>query len=533
MAILCQVDSIVVRNGRCFGWGWCLDPGQPVAALELEFHGAHGSRATVACIPGSRREDVGKDRPQIPHAMNSGFLILGDVPGLALPIEGARMSIRLRDGSRREVDLPLQALSAAGLAADGNGSSLRARVLAKLRRDGLRAALSRLGQGARAALARMGAWPARVLWSLRKPPSHVVFDHAMGGGANRFANALVDRLAADGRPVLRVSPVLHELRYRVAMTWRGATHAWIVEDVPGVLRLFSPAQQLDVHVNELVSFDDPLGLVEWCAARRDAGGSLTVYVHDFFAACPSWTLIDAGNRFCGIPDLSACEGCLPRNAANTMGYRGPGIPAWRAAWRRLLERADGIVAFSAASVDLLRRAYPSLRDEAVRIEPHAVAPLPARFRAPPAGNEIVVGVAGHISIPKGALVLKEMAALVRERALPLRIVVFGTLEQHDEGDGIEVLGEYAHAELPALMERHGVSLAFLPSICAETFSFVTAEYMGMGVPTAVFPLGAPAERVAGYDRGLVISAVDAVTAVHEIMGFAARGFARPPATREP
>ena len=111
--------------------------------------------------------------------------------------------------------------------------------------------------------------------------------------------------------------------------------------------------------------------------------------------------------------------------------------------------------------------------------------------------------------------------------------MFGTLEQHDEDDGIEVLGEYAHAELPALMERHGVSLAFLPSICAETFSFVTAEYMGMGVPTAVFPLGAPAERVAGYARGLVISDVDAATAVHEIMGFAAQGFARPPATREP
>jgi hypothetical protein len=41
----------------------------------------------------------------------------------------------------------------------------------------------------------------------------------------------------------------------------------------------------------------------------------------------------------------------------------------------------------------------------------------------------------------------------------------------------------------------------------------------MGMPLAVFALGAPAERVADYDRGLVISRIDASTALQEIQAF--------------
>ena len=72
-----------------------------------------------------------------------------------------------------------------------------------------------------------------------------------------------------------------------------------------------------------------------------------------------------------------------------------------------------------------------------------------------------------------------------------------------------------------LLEQHRVTLAMLPSVCAETFSFVTAEFMEMQVPLAVFPIGAPAERVAGYGKGLVISRIDPAVAVQEILAFAA------------
>ena len=53
----------------------------------------------------------------------------------------------------------------------------------------------------------------------------------------------------------------------------------------------------------------------------------------------------------------------------------------------------------------------------------------------------------------------------------------------------------------------------------ETFSYVTAELMHYRVPLAVFDLGAPAERVRGYDRGRIIPLVDAQAALDELLAF--------------
>ncbi len=41
----------------------------------------------------------------------------------------------------------------------------------------------------------------------------------------------------------------------------------------------------------------------------------------------------------------------------------------------------------------------------------------------------------------------------------------------------------------------------------------------MGLPVACFDLGAPAERVRNYEKGLIISKIDAETALREIEGF--------------
>ena len=72
---------------------------------------------------------------------------------------------------------------------------------------------------------------------------------------------------------------------------------------------------------------------------------------------------------------------------------------------------------------------------------------------------------------------------------------------------------------PALLRREPVSLALLPSIVHETFSYVTAELMHFGVPLAVFDIGAPAERVRDYPRGRIISRIDARIALAELLAF--------------
>ena len=534
MNMHCQIDSIVFRNGRCFGWGWFLDPQRVVAALDLKLRGADGSTYVVACLPGGRREDVRDAFPGVSHAVHAGFLITGSLHGLGTAPVDAEMAVTFRDGGVEHVPIPAQCFAGTGKNPQGGGTPLFRRALDKIRRDGWRSAL----HPAIAVLHGWGVWwsgmPLRAWLRISRPSMHVIFDHAMGGGANRFADGLHASLTAQGGAVMYITPVLNELRYSVGLAWNGWKTSWRINDVRQLLGNLEAFDTLDIHLNELVSYDDPLEIVRWCTRRR-AGSprdSLTLYLHDFHAVCPSWTLMGTDDRFCGIPSLAVCADCLPRNSRHTLGYNGPGLPEWRTSWAALLDACDRIVAFSKASVEILRKAYPALRPEVIELRQHSVDLGGVRPVSGRGGLPLVVAVAGHVSIAKGALMLKEMAMLARDRGMPVRFIVFGTLEQHEPEDPIEVFGEYRQRDLPGLFEKHGVAMAMLPSVCAETYSYVTAEYMAMGVPVAVFPMGAPAERVAGYPKGLVISRLDPAVALDEIMAFASRGFGEPIAAEE-
>lgn len=514
------IDSLVVRNQRCFGWGWFLDDVQPAIQCELRLPLASGDEQSLVCIPGGMRADLRASFPDVPHAAAAGFLVQGRLRG-RLAESPATLAVTLRDGSVRYCEVPTGVI--ARPATEGSWArrivTRGRRLAARVRTAGLAQALGMLRERACAAMA---LW--RLRW--RRGPVALVFDHAMGGGANHFRHGLVDRLVAEGRAVVVVTPLLHALQYRVVVHWRGRERQRLFDDPGPVLEAMSRVPRLDVHVNELVSFEVPEAMLDWCVAQRArARGELVFYLHDYHAVCPAFTLVGVSGHFCGVPDLAACRRCLPANAANTMGFSaGVELPEWRATWAAFLAACDRVVAFSPASVEILRRAHPGLPGEAaLRVEPHRpdTRMLRPAHPSPPADGQLVIGVAGHVSAAKGAGMLRAMAEIIRRERLPMRIVVFGTLEHHDQADGIQVLGEYRKAELPSLLEQHGVTVCLLPSICAETFSFVTAEYMAMDMPVAVFPIGAPAERVAGYHKGLVISRIDAATALDEIARFAA------------
>ncbi len=58
-----------------------------------------------------------------------------------------------------------------------------------------------------------------------------------------------------------------------------------------------------------------------------------------------------------------------------------------------------------------------------------------------------------------------------------------------------------------------------PSICPETFSYVVHELMDMKLPVASFNFGAPAERLASYSKGLVLSSMDPASVLDELISF--------------
>lgn len=514
------LDSVAIRDDRLFGWGWFLDDDAAAARLVLRIHAQDGSVRELRCPQGGTRPDLAAAFPALPHAAGGGFMLQARIPGSA-QIAAVDMHIRLVDGRELVEGLPELARSlnqrcagSSSIVATPERTHTGAHLPAMAR---LRSAWRRLRELLSRWLA--GAEPAAAIEAnIAVAGAWVMFDHAMGGGANQFRELKLAQWRAAGHRVVLVTPVLATLEYEVAGLGTDGAEVRRFPDLQVCLAALAPCAH--VIINDLVSFDDPLLVVEWVQARKREGSRLTYYLHDFHAACPSFTLTASDHRFCGVPDLGVCARCLPANDAPFLGMlRSFDVADWRAEWRQLLAAADDLIAFSPASLRLLSRAFPGLDLARARVQPHSMDYLPTG--APPfqpsLGPVTRIGIVGAISAYKGAAIVAQMAKLIEQEQLPARLVVIGTLDGATPSPVLRVTGAYLQGDLPELLAREGISVAFLPSVVHETFSYVTAELMHHHVPLAVFDLGAPAERVRDYALGRVIRAVDARAALIELI----------------
>lgn len=516
-----SVDSVAVSGRRLFGWGWFLDTESRVRHAEFRVPVAGGGEAIVACLEGAARPDVAVAFPGVPHAAASGYMLLARLPAPVDPSRPSRFVAELVDGSRHEIEVP-------GFPAPARAHpTLFARIRRQLAERGPAGVLAAVRERVLAALQRRRARARSRGLARSQRPVVLCLDHALGGGANLYREGRIAELTGEGRQVLLVTPRLASLDYLLSLRGpAGVEFEWQESSLDAVLAYLRGCRIEAIELNNLVSFEDPLQVVGWCREAQATGVPLVFHLHDFHAVCPAFTLIDVGGTYCRVPGLEACRQCLPRNAANSLGMGSDvDLEAWRAAWGELLAGADRVVAFSQASADILRRGHPGLGDRLrVELRPHGTSHRRLRPVRAGGGRTLTVGVIGNISRPKGARIVEELADLARHRAVDLRIVVIGTLQTSRAADDvIHVHGPYEGDELPALLERYGVDLCLMPSVCPETYSYVTDEIMAMELPLAVFDIGAPAERVARYARGCVITDITAEAALAAIMRLARRG----------
>lgn len=511
-----SIDSLRIRGHRLFGWGWFLDTDSPLKHAELRVPLIGGHEANVACIEGAAREDVAAAFANVPHASAAGYMLLAALPDNVDGMRPGRFIAHLANDQVHEIDVSLSEYIAQ------SNRTAAVPFLHRARHQGLGAMLQDL-RGRRASL-----WSrARTRWNLfgmRLRRVVVVFDHGMGGGANSFRRARTNELVARGQTVVLVTPHLAAMEYTVSVCARGSRYAdWVFQSQEEMLKQLSRFTIDAVEINNLVTFDRPLEIVDWCVERSRLGARLHFFLHDFHAVCPAFTLIDADGRYCGVPSLDTCRGCLPRNAANSLGFStAEDTGEWRAAWKKLLVGADSITAFSEASVRILTRAYPDVAGRLrLELRPHIPDHSHLRLVEPGGGDVLTIGVVGNISRAKGARIVERLAALAEEQALSIQIVVIGTLQTGRACPStLTVHGSYQSTELPDLLERYSVDVCLMPSVCPETYSYVTDEIMAMGMPLAVFDVGAPAERVARYGRGVVMSEITAEAALTDIIRLA-------------
>ena len=248
---------------------------------------------------------------------------------------------------------------------------------------------------------------------------------------------------------------------------------------------------------------------------------LRILNHDFYSVCPSYNLIDDHGHFCNIPDFITCNKCLSNNS-----HLGPSfhnsieIESWRKHWLDLLSISDKITFFSKSSKSIFLKAFPSLNNNKLSVLPHSVTKLIGTKKLNIEMTETLhIGVVGHLMYNKGSHIVEGIANEIKAQSLNIKITLFGTTDRYIDNSVIQIKGQYNQKDLPSLIQKSGINVVLFPSICPETFSYVTHEVISLGLPIASFNLGAQAEAISKYKNGLVVNSFNPRVILKQLIAF--------------
>lgn len=344
----------------------------------------------------------------------------------------------------------------------------------------------------------------------------LLLDHDAGGGAYAFREQLAAQMIRQGRPVLiwqylgGVNCYLFE--WRTART-RACYRARSLEACLAFVRAVAPQS---IFCNSVVGWPRLEATLDGLSALATKT-RLHVFLHDYFALCPAWPLLDRQERFCGVPQAPRlCRICLPGHPHAAPNADETDISRWRRMWQAFLATAHVVTVADTSVRELMLTVYPALADK-IRVQPleplRQWLPLPAPLRR----HTAVIGVIGHIARQKGAGIVEELVRLVAAQGRPLSVLVIGELESSLRHPLLRVTGPYRHDRLPELLLRHNVAVCLVPSPLPETFCYVAQEVEMLGLPLVCLDLGAQGGRARRYAKGFVTPTPDAAGCLAAIL----------------
>ncbi|MEA1880452.1 MAG: rhamnan synthesis F family protein [Campylobacterota bacterium] len=356
-----------------------------------------------------------------------------------------------------------------------------------------------------------------LMASDKKVGTHLIFDHALGGGANIYAEKRIEVYLKEQKSVLLVQYDFYAATYTLRHRYKGYDFAYKVPTFEALRTLLNRLHLNELFVNNLVSYPnifETLSYIKELSSPKQT--QLVLPIHDFYAISPSYNLLDAN----GIYNLDACidNTKMLQNKQEWRTFYSDivNMPKWHTLWKDLLQNAQQVLCFSHSSKALLLEAYPNLTST-IDVIPHTVDGIePITIQKDSHKTSVTVGVLGGIDHVKGATIIKEMIKIIDTEALDINIVVIGVITEPIKSNRFKVTGKYALNELENLIIKNKIDIFLIPSIWPETFSYTTQEIMMMQMPLMVFNLGAPAERVSKYDKGYIIDEISAHAVVRQV-----------------
>ncbi|MBE5900088.1 MAG: glycosyltransferase [Lachnospiraceae bacterium] len=359
-----------------------------------------------------------------------------------------------------------------------------------------------------------------IKWFLayqHQEPYYLALDHDWGGGANLYLYNEIDKYNQQGFQTIILKYNIGEglyLELNCNKTTISSLYFNSLSDIEIFVKNFNIKK---IIVNELISFKNIVDIQQFILKEKKKLSCDVLYlVHDFYCICPSMYLLDNTNQHCWFANLEKCNECCINNKNNNkFAPWNDSITNWRENWGNFLHQCDEIRVFSNNSKKYLEYYYGELCYEVVPHKVDYIEPI----KQVQNDDIITIAIIGNFMFAKGADLVCEMSNIIKERNINARIIVIGDNTDKYKCENIEFYGSYERENLGRILEDYNTDIIAITSICPETFSYTTEEAMALNLPVACYNIGAPAERISKYQKGIIVEKLDAINMLDEILKY--------------
>ena len=313
------------------------------------------------------------------------------------------------------------------------------------------------------------------------------FDHSLGGGTEAYFN---NQIRKDSL-IIRVQYFLKNKHYKITV-YDGLEEKSIIFNSRDLLfGVLDKIRFEKIVLNNIVGYPKVREILDYIAGMDCF---VTLKLHDYYSVCPSWTLLNSENKYCGVETSDKvfeipCDD-IKKNFS---------ILKWREMWGSFIKNSvDEVEIFSPSACQIFLKIYPFTKDK-IKLIPHKIKPFP----------KYNIAILGELAINKGAKIIKELVKYFSYNNInDYHFILIGKNTKKIKSEKLTVLGEYKRDNLMNILRANSIDAILIPSIWPETFSYTTAEAIVSGYPVMCFGIGGQADQVYQYEKGKILSSFD-------------------------
>jgi glycosyltransferase involved in cell wall biosynthesis len=254
-----------------------------------------------------------------------------------------------------------------------------------------------------------------------------------------------------------------------------------------------------VHVHHWVRLTSNL-----CIVAAEAGLPVVVTLHDLYITCPRFFRIKEDGSYCEAPlGVESCLHCAERWLFQRDNEVASALASFQADVMNELRCAVRLLAPSESHAKILSERL-GLKDRVIEVLPHGTLASMKPAPRPTSGGKIRIVYFSHLYPSKGPGLLIEAYRKMKHRD-QAELHLFGgevlpeygkELKRMAEDLAVTFHGPYA----PKDLESFPMDLVVIPTVLAESYSFILDEAAGLGVPIVASAVGAIPERATAAVR---------------------------------